>query len=83
VEEIRKKYYIKFGENLHNLLIKHGKDVITVASLGNIEQKQVYRALNGEHGVSMKTIISISKGLGVQPKELFDFEFDFEGSSKE
>ena len=78
MKELSKKYYIKFGENLQTLLTKYDKDVLTVASVGNIEQKQVYRVLNGEHGASMKTIISIAKGLGVHPKELFDFKFDLD-----
>ena len=73
-----KEYYKKFGENLQNLITIKNKDVITVASVGNIEQKQVYRVLNGEHGASLKTIIALSKGLEIHPKELFDFEFDLE-----
>ncbi|MCL9809859.1 helix-turn-helix transcriptional regulator [Flavobacterium luminosum] len=78
VKDIRKAYYIKFGEHLQKLLIKHQKDVMTVASIGKIEPKQVYRVLNGEHGASMGTIISIAKGLEIHPKELFDFQFDLE-----
>ena len=78
MKELSKKYYLKFGENLQTLLIKHNKDVLTIASIGDIEQKQVYRVLNGEHGASMKTIISIAKGLGVHPRELFDFNFDLD-----
>lgn len=78
MKEIRIKYYIAFGENLQKLLLKNNKDVMTVASIGKIEPKQVYRVLNGEHGASMGTIISIAKGLEIEPKELFDFDFDFE-----
>lgn len=78
MKELRKKYYLKFGENLQVLLDKHQKDVMTVASIGKIEPKQVYRVLNGEHGASMGTIISIAKGLNIEPKELFDFEFDLD-----
>lgn len=78
MEELRKKYYIKFGEHLKHLLTKYDVDVVTVASLADIEQKQIYRALNGEHGPSMKTIISIAKGLNIHPKELFDFDFDLQ-----
>lgn len=76
MKEIRKIYYIKFGENLQLLLTKYGKDVMTVASIGKIEPKQVYRVLKGEHGASIGTIISIAKGLEIHPKELFDFEFE-------
>ncbi|WP_300100037.1 hypothetical protein [Flavobacterium sp.] len=48
---------------------------MTVASIGKIEPKGVYRVLNGEHGASLGTIISLAKGLEIEPKELFDFEF--------
>lgn len=78
MKELRKLYYIKFGENLQSLMTKHGKDVLTIASIGKIETKQVYRVLNGEHGANMGTILSIAKGLGLPPKELFDFKFDLE-----
>ncbi len=78
MKELRKKYYIRFGENLQLLLDKHNKDVMTVASLGKIEAKQVYRVLNGEHGANMGTIVSLAKGLGIAPQELFNFEFDME-----
>ncbi|WP_371878204.1 helix-turn-helix domain-containing protein [Flavobacterium sp. DG2-3] len=76
MKEIRKKYFIAFGENLQKLIADHNKDVMTIASIGKLEPKQVYRVLNGEHGASMGTIISIAKGLEISPKELFDFPFD-------
>nr|WP_315200636.1 helix-turn-helix transcriptional regulator [uncultured Flavobacterium sp.] len=76
MKEIRKKYFVAFGENLQKLLLTYNKDVMTIASIGKIEPKQVYRVLNGEHGASMGTIISIAKGLDISPKELFDFNFD-------
>ena len=38
---------------------------MTVASIGKIEPKQVYRLLKEEHGASMKTILSLAKGLEI------------------
>jgi len=73
-----KKYYVKFGENLSGLLETYSTDVATVAAVGGIEQKQVYRVLNGEHGASLGTILAIAKGLEIHPKILFDFEFEEE-----
>ncbi|OYU79265.1 MAG: hypothetical protein CFE23_14860 [Flavobacterium sp. BFFFF1] len=78
VEDINKKYNIAFGAHLHDLMARHGRDVVTVASIGNIEQKQVYRVLKGEHAASLRTIIALAKGVGVKPKDLFDFDFDLE-----
>ncbi len=76
--ENSKQYYIAFGKNLESLIAKYETDVVNIASLAGIEQKQVYRVINGEHGASMKTIISLAKGLRIHPKELFDFKFNFE-----
>ncbi len=70
-------YYIAFGKHLEYLIEKYNSDVMTVASIGKIEPKQVYRVLKGEHGASLKTILSLARGLEIHPKELFDFEIDF------
>lgn len=59
------------------LMKQHNTDAPTVAALGKIEPKQVYRVLNAEHAVSLGTIVSIAKGIGIEPKVLFDFKFDF------
>ncbi|TYA89196.1 hypothetical protein [Seonamhaeicola marinus] len=69
-------YYKAFGKNLEFLIEKYNTDVMTVASLGKIEPKQVYRTLKGEHGISMKTILSLAEGLEIHPKELFDFDLE-------
>ena len=76
VKNKREEYYIAFGKHLEFLIKKNNRDVMTVASLGKIEPKQVYRALKGEHGSSLKTILSLAEGLEIHPKELFDFEFE-------
>ncbi len=76
METQKKEYYKAFRLHLQELMEIHNKDVMTIASLGKIEPKQVYRVLNGEHGASLKTVLSLAKGLKIQPKELFDFEFD-------
>ena len=49
-----------------------------VAALGYIESKQVYRSINAEHSASISTLASIAKGLGVHPKKLLDFDFNFD-----
>ena len=75
MKELKKKYLIAFGHHLKHLLVKHNTDATTVASIGKLEPKQVYRVLNGEHAPSLGTIFAIAKGLNLPPKELFNFEF--------
>ncbi|WP_425165376.1 hypothetical protein [Chitinophaga caseinilytica] len=54
---------------------KHGKTPEVVAAHDNIETKQVYRVLNGEHSSTISVIYAFAKGLGVKPMELFDIEY--------
>jgi transcriptional regulator with XRE-family HTH domain len=72
------KYLEAFGQNLKKIIDAQKKTPEGVAALGNIETKQVYRAINAEHSISLSVIAAIAIGLEIRPKELFDFEFDFE-----
>jgi transcriptional regulator with XRE-family HTH domain len=69
------KYLTAFGENLKTLLEKNNVTPEDVATHGQIETKQVYRVINGEHSATLSIVYAIAKGLGVKPKALFDFEF--------
>jgi transcriptional regulator with XRE-family HTH domain len=76
VKEKDKPYAKAFGENLKGLIQKHETTPETVAALGNIETKQVYRVLNGEHNATLPIIRAIANGLGIEPSILFDFKFE-------
>ena len=71
------EYLVAFGDNLKNLIANKKKTPEEVAALGNIETKQVYRAINAEQNITLSTLIAIAKGLEITPKKLLDFEFDF------
>ena len=73
--ERNKAYLIRFGKHLKSLIDAKGKTPEDVAAHGDLETKAVYRAINGEHSTGLSIIYAIAKGLGVKPKELFDFEF--------
>lgn len=74
--KVRNEAYIKaFGENIKKLLDKHNKSPEVVAAHGGIETKQVYRVMNGEHSSTLSVLYALALGIGVHPKELFDFEF--------
>jgi predicted transcriptional regulator len=73
VKSRNQEYLIAFGKNLKKLIDSKGKTPEDVAAIGNIETKQVYRVINGEHSTTLSIIYSISKGLEIHPKALFDF----------
>ncbi|MBO9728404.1 MAG: helix-turn-helix transcriptional regulator [Chitinophaga sp.] len=68
-------YITAFGQNFKKLLESKKKTPEEVAAHGNIETKQVYRVINGEHAATLSVIYALAKGLDVHPKELFDFGF--------
>lgn len=68
------QYLIAFGNNLKRILQEKGVSPETVAALGEIETKQVYRVINGEHSTTLSIIVAVAKGLEIKPKDLFDFE---------
>lgn len=72
------KYLDAFGKNLKRLLELKKMMPEDVAAHGNIETKQVYRVINGEHSATLSIIVAIAKGLEVHPKILLDFDFDFQ-----
>ena len=69
-------YLTAFGKNLKKLIDSKDKTPEDVAAIGNIETKQVYRAINGEHSTTLSILFAIAKGLEVHPKKLFDFDFE-------
>ena len=74
--KIRNQSYLRaFGKNLKTLIESKGKTPEEVAAHGDLETKQVYRTINGEHSTGLSIIYSIAKGVGVDPKVLFDFDF--------
>lgn len=75
--KVRNTAYLKaFGEHLKKVIVSQEKTPEEVAAHGGLETKQVYRVINGEHSATISIIYSIAKGVGVPPKDLFDFEFE-------
>jgi DNA-binding phage protein len=75
VKEWRSAYRKKFSQHLRKLINESDRDIATIASIGNIENKTIYRILADENEPKITTILPIAKGLGIHPKELYNFTF--------
>jgi len=82
MKEWQNKYRIKFSENLYRLIEENKNDIATIASIGNIEQKTIYRVLSDENEPKITTLIPIAKGLGIHPRELYNFDFPMDEVQK-
>ena len=78
MKEWRKAYRKKFSEHLRKLIEESDRDIATIASIGNIENKAIYRILADEHEPKITTLLPIAKGLGIHPRELYNFSFSLD-----
>jgi predicted transcriptional regulator len=74
VKNRNQEYLEAFGKNLKLLIDERRLTPEDVAAIGNIETKQVYRAINAERSITLSTLVAIANGLDVHPKKLLDFD---------
>ena len=72
------KYLDAFGANLKRLRVLKKVSVESLAVHAKIEPKQVYRIETGQHSPTISTVIAIANALGIHPKKMFDFDFQFD-----
>ena len=78
--KIRNEAYNQaFGANLKRLRTAKKLSREALAAQASIESKQVYRIEVGESSPTIATVITIATALGLHPKKMFEFDFDFKG----
>ena len=83
MEKPNDNYFIAISAQLKNIMEQKNIDVADLAAAANIDRKQVYRIINNENVPKITTLIRIVLALELEPKDFFDFKFDFESYSKE
>lgn len=71
----KKQFQILFGEKLSSLREERGLTLRQVAQNCDLDYSDIGKYEKGEVSVQLKTIYELAKGLGVHPKELFNFDF--------
>lgn len=78
---IRNEAYNKaFGANLKRLRAAKKLSREALAAQAGIEPKQVYRIEVGESSPTIATVVTIATAMGMHPKKMFEFDFDFKNS---
>lgn len=72
----RKAQLVKFGKRLTELRKKKGFSFRELAAQCNVDHSDIAKYENGEKNLTFHTMLELASGLGVHPKELFDYEFD-------
>ncbi len=67
-----------FGKHLEYLRKRQGFSFRQLAQNCNLDYSDISKIEKGERNVQLSTILELAKGLGIHPKELFNFEISIE-----
>lgn len=70
------QYLKKFGEKLASLKIASGLSYRKIAANCNVEHSDIKRYVDGKINPTLLTIIDLAKGMGVDPKELLNIQWE-------
>lgn len=65
----------QFGNKLKEIRSKKKLSYRQLDALTSLDHSYISKIEKGGVNVTMETVLELAKGLGIQPKELFDFEF--------
>ncbi|WP_348701174.1 helix-turn-helix domain-containing protein [Leeuwenhoekiella blandensis] len=72
------KYLLQFGENVLKRRIALKLSYRQLAQKCDIDFSAISKIEKGQKSLEFQTIIELSKGLEIHPKDLFDFDFPLE-----
>jgi|GEM_PF-171607 len=75
-KEKRGDFLTEFGRNLKKLRTEKNLSYRRMAQLCNVDYSDISKIEKGEVNIQIETAAELARGLGVHPKELFDFEFE-------
>lgn len=79
MEKRKDPILVKFGQHIKSLRteLKLSQDEVVMNS-ERLIKATVSDIENGKRNLSFTTLVDLARGLGKQPKELLDFEFDLD-----
>ena len=66
---------ILFGKNVKRIRTLKGYTLLKVDYGCELNESNISKIENGKSDVQLSTLVELAKGLGVEPKELLDFDF--------
>ena len=72
------EFKILFGKRLEFLRTQQDLSYRDMAERCDVDSSDISKIEKGKVDIQLKTILELAKGLSKHPKELFDFEIDFE-----
>ncbi len=78
VDNVLNKFLVVFGKKVKKLRERRNYTLEEMDALCDIDPSDFSKIEKGKTNITFRTLVKISKGLNVNPKDLLDFEFDNE-----
>lgn len=79
-EITKHSFLILFGSHVKKLRKEQKLSLRQLAARCNIDASDIFVIEKGMRNITLSTMLELSKGLEVQPKELFDLDFNLENN---
>lgn len=74
-DSVNIEFQRRFGNKLKEIRTFKKLSYRKLDALTSLDHSYISKIEKGGVNITMETVLELAKGLGVQPKELFDFEF--------
>ncbi|MDP3680035.1 MAG: helix-turn-helix transcriptional regulator [Flavobacterium sp.] len=77
-ETTKSEFLLQFGKRLGEIKKQKGLSYRKIAENCDLDASFISKIEKGTENVTLETILNLSYGLKIQPKEFFDFKIDLE-----
>jgi transcriptional regulator with XRE-family HTH domain len=72
----KKEILLKFGANLKEVRLKKGLSYRQLASMCDVDHSDIKKYEDGEKDLRLVTIVDLALGLGINPRDLMNFDLE-------
>ena len=77
-ETTKSEFLVQFGKRLGEIKKQKGLRYRKIAENCDLDASFISKIEKGTENITLETILNLSYGLKIQPKEFFDFKVDLE-----
>ena len=74
----KEDFLLLVGKQIDKIRMKKDISYGKIAKGCNIDSSDISKIAKGQVNIMLSSVLELSKGLDIHPKELFDFEIDLE-----
>lgn len=76
--ENKEEFQKSFGKQIESLRVAQNLSYRQLGDRCDVDYSTISKIEKGEVNIQLSTVMQLASGLGVRPKDLFDFKFDLD-----